>query len=294
MVAGYPPQPGALRQAFERDKRTLRDGGIPIAVERLDSEDQVGYRILPEEYYLPDLGLSKDEQEALVFALAAVRLEGGVGRDVAAKLGSSISSDLAPIALLPSLPALGTLQEAIRLRRAASFLYKDRQRLVEGYGLVFKQGSWYFVGLDRSVSQAGELRTFRVDRIASPIELKEPASYALPEGVDASRELSLSAFSPKGPAASDQDDALEVSLAVEASEVSLVASLVGRAAIQSRGEDGSVRFHFPVADEAAFVSFVLGRGDAVEVLSPNSLRTRVIKALEHASKQPTAIEAVSS
>jgi len=34
-VAGYPPEAGALRQAFERDKRTLRDNGIPVAVERL-------------------------------------------------------------------------------------------------------------------------------------------------------------------------------------------------------------------------------------------------------------------
>src|ERR1700722_3782072 len=87
LVAGYPPEHGALRQAFERDKRTLRDGGIPVAVERVDGDDQVGYRINPDDYYLPDLGLSEDEVEALAFALAAVRLEGGIAGDLSRKLG---------------------------------------------------------------------------------------------------------------------------------------------------------------------------------------------------------------
>ena len=68
-VAGYPTEPGALRQAFERDKRTLRDGGIPVAVERLDGDDQVGYRILPEHYYLPDLHLEPAEEEGRTFDL---------------------------------------------------------------------------------------------------------------------------------------------------------------------------------------------------------------------------------
>ncbi len=160
-VAGYPPEAGALRQAFERDKRTLRDSGIPIAVERLEGEEQAGYRIRPEEYYLADLELAEDEVEALGFALAAVRLEGASPGDLAHKLGASVP-EATPLAHLPALPALGPLQQAIRERAPVRFGYHGRERLVAGYGLVFREGRWYLVGDDEA---AGALRTFRVDRI---------------------------------------------------------------------------------------------------------------------------------
>ena len=87
-VAGYPPEHGALRQAFERDKKSLREAGIPVRTEQIEGEDQAGYRIVPDEYYLPELSLEPDESEALAFALAGVRLEGGLIGDVAAKLAA--------------------------------------------------------------------------------------------------------------------------------------------------------------------------------------------------------------
>ena len=65
-VAGYPAQASAIRQAFERDKRTLRDSGIPITVERVGGDEQFGYRIRPEDYYLPELDLTEDERSTLV------------------------------------------------------------------------------------------------------------------------------------------------------------------------------------------------------------------------------------
>src|ERR1700678_4436145 len=127
-VAGYPPEHGALRQAFERDKRALRDGGIAVSAERVEGEEQVGYRIHPEEYYLPDLGLSDDEVEALAFALAAVRLDGGMAGDLWQKLGASGINSLPPIAVLPSLPALGRIEQAIRTRSRLGFDYHASRR----------------------------------------------------------------------------------------------------------------------------------------------------------------------
>src|SRR5487761_1582797 len=56
-VSGYPEGREASRQAFERDKRALRDLGIPVSVEPVESAQQQGYRIRPEDYYLGDLGL---------------------------------------------------------------------------------------------------------------------------------------------------------------------------------------------------------------------------------------------
>ena len=74
--------------AFERDKETLRELGIPIRVETADGfGSEQAYRIHPDDYYLPELELTEDELAALHVAVTAVRLEGDAGREGLAKLG---------------------------------------------------------------------------------------------------------------------------------------------------------------------------------------------------------------
>ena len=165
-VVGYPGGKEASRQAFERDKRALRELGIPISVEPLAGEEQLGYRIHPEDYYLPELRLDPKEEQALSFAVAAVQLGGAAGRDAVAKLGATgevPEPGLPPIAVLPSLPALGPLHQAVRDRAIVRFGYRGRRREVEPYGLTFKFTAWYLVGRDKTAPDAG-LRRFRVDR----------------------------------------------------------------------------------------------------------------------------------
>jgi predicted DNA-binding transcriptional regulator YafY len=267
VVAGYPAEPGALRQAFERDKRTLRDGGIPVAVERIAGDDQVGYTIVPEEYYLPDLGLSSAETEALALALAAVRLEGRSGTDVADKLGAR-RADVPPLAVLPALEPLGPLHEALRRRAVARFAYRGRTREVEGDALVFSRGAWYFHGADRTTDPPGGTRTFRVDRIESAIELAGEAAYE-PRPAPARVE-----------AASVADRAIEALVAVDRRHAASVVELAGPGAVRAHHDDGSVIVAIPVTDEAAFCSFVFGLGHAAVVLEPPELRAAVIEHLE--------------
>lgn len=285
-VAGYPTEPAALRQAFERDKRTLREEGVPITVERIGGAEQVGYRILPEEYYLPDLGLGPEEREALAFALAAVRLEGGVGRGALDKLSIESVPDLPAVAVLPALPALARLHEAIRSRRLVEFDYHHRQRQVEGHGLVFRLGAWYFVGRDRSAE--GAVRTFRVDRFEGPPRLGPPGGFERPAGTDAAgtdaagslRFAPWAATAPPAVAAGEPSPTTTVVLEVDVRELAYARALLGEAAVVGRGPDGSGSFRFEVADEEAFLSWVIGRGDAVEVVEPAELRARVIDRLE--------------
>lgn len=279
-VAGYPTEPVALRQAFERDKRTLREEGVPIAVERIEGEEQVGYRILPEEYYLPPLGLSEEEREALAFALAAVRMEGGAGGGALEKLSPRELPQLPPVAVLPTLPALGELQEAVRTRRVVHFTYRGKAREVEGDGLVFRLGAWYFIGRDRS--SASQLKTFRVDRFEAGPTFDEPASYERPERSAEERELRFAAWALPSSAKGDRgaDDAMEVTLDVDVRELSYARALLGERSLVERGADGSGRFRFLVADEEAFVGWVVGQGEAVEVIGPGSLRERVVSTLE--------------
>jgi len=54
-ISGYPAQPEANRRAFERDKEILRGMGVPITMEAIGDAGEVGYRVRPEDYCLPDL-----------------------------------------------------------------------------------------------------------------------------------------------------------------------------------------------------------------------------------------------
>jgi proteasome accessory factor B len=275
-VAGYPDEPTALRQAFERDKKVLRQNGIPLTMERVPgTEYQVGYRILPEHYYLPDLGLTADEQLALSFALAAVRLEGGgPARGALGKLGLPDVPDLPPVAVFPSLPALGVLQDAVRRRSPVVFAYRGRRRDVEGYGLCFRSGAWYLVGRDLA---AKDMRTFRVDRIEGDVTAGTPASYEVPEGLDL-RELVRFV-----PWQSGGEETTEVVVDVDAPEARAALDLAGAGAEEPRpagaGGRAGVRLRFKVGDEDAFVSWLVGLGDAAVLVSPEPLRARVVERL---------------
>ena len=273
-VAGYPPNHGALRQAFERDKASLRDAGIPVRTVRIDGEDQAGYLIPPEDYYLPDLGLDVEEVEALAFALAAVRLEGGATGDIAAKIGSPGVTPFPPIAVLPSLPVLATLEEALRDRATVRFRYHDRARVVSGYRLIFKLGSWYFIGSDASIDAGGAIRTFRCDRIQDTPVLGSKGEYEVPTEFNVADELRSSPF-----VRDSSFEATEVAVKVWPRSAPAVIAVVGHAAVEHRGRDGSVELRFSVADEQAIISFLLGFGEDVEVLSPPAVRASVIEQL---------------
>ena len=275
-VAGYPTEPTALRQAFERDKRTLREEGVPIAVERIDGEEQVGYRILPEDYYLPDLDLTDEEQEALAFALAAVRLDGDLGRGALDKLAPDAAPDLPAAVVLPTLPDLAPLQEAVRTCKVAHFAYRDRPRAVEGHGLVFRLGAWYFVGRDRA--SGGELRTFRVDRIGSSVRFGEPGGYERPEHADPASALRFAPWAGEVP--EDGGGVAAVVLDVDVRELTYARSVLGENTLIERSADGSGRFRVVVADEEAFVTWAVAQGDAIAVREPAHLRQRVVDSLE--------------
>src|SRR5262245_1690103 len=86
-VGGYPPQPSANRRAFERDKEVLRGMGVPITTDTLGDAGDVGYRVRPDDYYLPDLGLTVDETAALRVAVNAISLGNRSGEGALMKLG---------------------------------------------------------------------------------------------------------------------------------------------------------------------------------------------------------------
>src|SRR5262245_58653150 len=103
-VGGYPPQLSANRRAFERDKEILRGMGVPITTEMIGDAGEIGYRVKPADYYLPDLGLDPEESAALRVAVSAVSLGNRAGEGALMKLGGVGGDAATPIASLPLVP----------------------------------------------------------------------------------------------------------------------------------------------------------------------------------------------
>ena len=269
-VPGYPPEGEARRQAFERDKRTLRDQGIAVVAESIEGPEQMGYRIRPEDFYLPDLQLEGDEQAALNVAVAEVHLGDPSGRDALWRLGIPSPQALAEVAALPSIPALPALFDAVRSRSSLTFGYRGDQRHVHPALLRFRQGRWYLVGFDRDRDAA---RTFRVDRIEGSPSTGRPGSAELPEGFDAEAAL------PDEPWKIGEDEIRPVRVLVDSLEAPRVVQQLGENSVSETRDDGSVVVELGVSNEPALVSWVLALGPHAEVLSPPQVREGLIAQL---------------
>jgi proteasome accessory factor B len=269
-VPGFPPEGEARRQAFERDKRTLRDQGIAVAAEAIDGPEQIGYRIRPEDFYLPDLELEAEEQAALNVAVAEVHLGDPSGRDALWRLGIPSPRTLATVADLPSLPALPALFEAVRSRSAVRFGYRGETRSVAPAVLRFRQGWWYLVGFDRDRDAA---RTFRVDRIEGIPTTEGPGSGSLPAGFDAEAALH------EEPWKIGEEPTRPVQVLVDALEGTRVVQELGDRCVRVRHEDGSVEVELQVSNDAALISWVLSLGPHAEILGPADLRSSIVEWL---------------
>ena len=183
-IEGYPAEPEARRQAFERDKRVLRDEGVPLEVTPLPDGGS-GYRIAADEYYLTDLEFTDDELVALNLAVAAVHLEGGPGREALWSLGDTPTDDVPALAALPVIDAMpAAVRRLSPAPRQVSFGYRGDTRTLEPWGLLFRDGNWYVTGRD---VDRGEARIFRADRISGKVTVGPPGTFTPPEGFDPRR-----------------------------------------------------------------------------------------------------------
>jgi predicted DNA-binding transcriptional regulator YafY len=266
-VPGYPVEHAARRQAFERDKRLLRDEGIPLRTVRLPGEEQYGYLIDREAFYLPDLALAPDEQVALHLAVAGVHLDDPSGRDALLKLGATGLGEVRPIATLETPRALIDFFEAVRTQAVASFTYRQTARRVAPAGLWFRFGHWYLVAWDL---EREAVRTFRVDRVEDAVVLETPGGAALPEGIDIRASL------PDEPWRAEGEDYVVTRILVDAMEGPRIAEEVGGDKVESRGADGSVIIRLRVAGFPAIRSWILGLLDHAEILEPPEFRAELV------------------
>jgi proteasome accessory factor B len=273
-IPGYPEDKDSFKRSFERDKKDLRDMGVPLRIEVVpgSTPPEDGYRIDPEEYYLPDLDLDADELAALHLAASAVRLEGLSAAGGLRKLGAPLPGEDTPstIATLPTAPHLSAAFDAVAARRRLRFRYGDKDREVDPFRLQHRRGRWYLQGHDHG---AGEARSFRLDRIEGGLDRDEPGSAEV--RLDpAENPLTLEGW------ALGDDEPVEARVRIAPSQARVAVAQVGHHVPAEWTDDGSVVLSLPVRRPEGFRSFVLGFLDDAEVLSPPELRDDLVRWLQ--------------
>ena len=273
-VLGYDSKSDeAFHRMFERDKDVLRRLGVPLKMEALDAwEIDYGYTVDPDEYAIPDPGLTQEERVALSLAARMVRLGGShAGLDALIKLGGiERSVGLEPIGadLGAEAETLGSLFAAITERRKVTFDYRSSQRTLEPYGMAHRRGHWYVVGR----TPDGE-RLYRIDRIES-LELgEEPDAFKKPKGFDVRTIMDTHPWETGGGEEVEAEVRFDPEVAWWAARTLRVPE-----------PDGELTTTVPVANRDAFIGWILSFGDSAEVVGPpdlrNEIKTRVTAALE--------------
>ncbi len=273
-LEGYPTEPETRRQAFERDKRLLRDEGVPV--ETVYTEDgKAAYRIAAADYYLPTLDLTDDELVALNLAVAAVHLEGGRGREALWSFGDAPADAVPALAALPVIDALPALFDATRRRATASFAYRGQTRTLEPWGLFFRDGYWYVAGRD---VDRGEARVFRADRIQGGVEVGAPDAFEAPADFDPRQVMPEQAFRMA------TAEPTVVELDVDAPYARAAVADAGEEAVVERRDDGGVRLRIAVTNPDGFRSWLFGFLDHAHVVGPEPVRNQIVKWLEAMAK----------
>jgi proteasome accessory factor B len=286
-IPGYSESWEAFQRTFERDKDDLREMGVPLELVPTDAwEQEEGYQIPKERYYLPDLKLADDEIAAMWLAAGLLRLpDPGAARAALLRLTgeapaeddrASLSWLVADLGL--SEPALPRAFHAVAERKRVTFPYPRKEggskdRTLDPYGLVHRRGAWYLVGRDHD---SDEVRSFRLDRMLGDLRLVDPSApgnqYLIPRG-----------FRPEA--------ALETPPFVQG-ETSTVARVRFDAEAVWRvergfpwlelkhNEDGSAEAEVPVTEASGFLSWVLFFGEDAQVLSPPDLIVELRRRLE--------------
>jgi proteasome accessory factor B len=281
----------SFKRMFERDKSELREMGVPIEVEELDAfGEEVGYRILKEEYYLPEIDFTHEEKVAL---LLVNRLSSGEITPLSREAGAALlklSPDLGDGSRLgqPAHPQrkfavqaepvedLTRIWEAVVRRRTIRFVYRSlgetgaQERQLDPYGLYFDRGAWYMVGY---CHLREEIRSFRVSRVEAGVEPAHTAG----EGPDFKRppDFKLSDYSRILPWEFEEGAEYQATVSFSPKMAWLVERDLGDVYKFEPAKDGGGVLKITVHSEEAFLNWLLSFAEDAEVLSPAALRDKV-------------------
>lgn len=276
-IEGYEGSNESMERMFERDKDELRSLGVEIEVSGLDPlfDDEQGYRIRPENFILDTNGYSPTQ--IAYMSLAAQMWKNAsmdeISQRVLRKLsGLTTSIDIADMPAIAPLTLsapmfLNEVINSIAEKKSVEFSYVDaemniKKRKVNVYTYFSHQGFWYFSGLD---IEKGELRTFRCDRIHGDLYIsKKSQMYEIPED--------FNRFEIFG----EKQAPFRAKLRVRVGRGSQLRSM----AISTKSDNEHDVVEVEFSSENELISLILWHLDDVEVISPTSLKLRVIASLE--------------
>ena len=291
-LRGYPRGEEAFHRQFERDKELLRDLGF-AAVAREDADDSAAtvYFLDRQRALLKQIQFTPEELAALALArrlTAHLPLVGSAVREGLSRAGEP-SLDEWATAGVSSLPApapvagkreeskLRLLERAVagdrrlRLRYRALGDSKTLAREVDPYGLYLNGGAWYVYGHCHLRRAPRVFRVNRIEDVRFATRTKGP-DFSLPRGFDLRRHVDRFPFE-LGPAAGG-----DVVVRFAPAQAWRVGAGLGRRGRVSRDADGSVRLKLSKVNPEGIVTWVLGLGRGVQIVSPRGLRAEIGKA----------------
>lgn len=274
MAGQYPEAEEARRTAFERDKRSLRALGLPITTQTLSGSDagKTAYSIDRAEYAMIDFGLTEDELDALQQAAALVQIGTPWGKQAVLWLGGEVGTVDAPTSVKVNAqsPSLPDLWQAVEKLAVVSFSYRGKNRVVQPYGLLARNGFWYLIAHD--VERDMQV-TYRVDRIEGDVSTGEPNAFERPEGFNV-----ITAF--ERDAKQFEQGANEVAVVRLDHRVAPAAIReLGDDAIVARRTDGSIDVEVACGNRTAFKAWLYAMVDRAEVISPANVRDEIVADL---------------
>jgi len=274
MRGQYPDKHEACRTAFERDKKILRDVGVPLTTQVLAGSDagKTAYSINRSEYKLINFDLTQEEMSELQNAAAMVQIGTSWGKKAVQWLGGEIvDADSHVTARVDArVPVLPVLFGAISTFSPASFQYRSRQRTVNPYGLLARNGFWYLIAFD---TERGQQVTYRVDRIEGQITVGADGSFSRPENFSLANACQRDPKEFTGVAREVAVVRLDRRVAP-----SVIRELGDEAVIATRA-DGSVDVEVSCGNRVAFRSWLYAMVDRAEVISPEHIRQEIIADL---------------
>lgn len=276
----YTGTPEASQRKFERDKSELYELGIPLRFVQANDDEEGGYVLDREAYYLPEPGLTAEEL-AVLYAAGSAALTSGAfpGRQELAhalrKIGFFADEPVPTAQVRMELgdarelaPVLETLWEAIGAKKSVDLDYFSPRarsvtsRRVDPYGLALRRGVWNLVGY---CHLRKELRTFFVHRIrrAQPNTARpRQADFTVPS------DFSIDAHVANWPWQYRLHAPQQVTLALSAEYAPLAKPLFGVEA-----HEGQVTVEATNLD--ALLTTALSLGAGAKVVAPETARARV-------------------
>lgn len=278
LVEGYAGlSDAAFNQAFERDKRALREMSLPIRT--TGSGEDEGYRIPPGDFQLAPVDLTPEEAAAVALAARSWQQAGMAAssqralvklRTIGADPGTeALTSLFAPTQVADTRPAasrgLAVLRDAIASRRRVSFAYADRgTRHVEPWGLAMAHGQWYLFGAD--LDRGGDVRRFKLARIQGKVTAA-PNRGAFPEPDPAEAERISAEIAAQR---ADEEAVLAIRIGREAALHRPLAPA------EAAAPPGYRAWQVGYAYRPTFVGELAALGTDVVVLAPDDLRTALV------------------